>query len=90
MFGHYVDKCYKKHGYPPRYKTGSKNYTSVANQMENSFNYRLDTVETQEYDTKGKQPINDPSAEQSNLFFTKEQYNKISALIQSGAPGCSL
>ena len=35
MSGHTVDKCYKKHGYPPGYKiTFNKNYVSSTNQVD--------------------------------------------------------
>ena len=37
IYGHSIDKCYKKYGYPPGYKNNNKSYNGAVNQVESSI-----------------------------------------------------
>ena len=50
--GHTVKKCYKKHGYPPGYRT--RKFSGVVNQIKSKYVFNDNHVVVVVHDPKGK------------------------------------
>ena len=68
---HSVDKCYKKHGYPPGYKFTNRKVNHSVNQVETGFEQCNSNFEQ---DKKGKQVMKEKAhiTEIYGLTLTKE------------------
>ena len=93
FYGHSIDKCYKKHGYPPGFKFANKNHSGgIINQVE-SINSAYENEATNFVkDAKGKQVhVEESDSKPHDLVFTKEQYQQLINLINvnSQSAGCS-
>lgn len=89
--GHTVDRCYKKHGFTPRYKPKNKNIaSSLVNQVEGdlsciSISDNPISNNLGEPDAARKKPISEFQGNgnmQSMMSFTQEQYQPLLSLIQ--------
>lgn len=79
--GHTVEKCYKKHGYPPGYKPKTKQHVGSINQLE------IAELSVPNQVACGSNQNSDVQTQSSPVFpFSQDQYHKLLALIQSPSP----
>ncbi|XP_050231348.1 uncharacterized protein LOC126680290 [Mercurialis annua] len=71
-YGHPVEKCFKKHGYPPGYKPPNRSVNQV------DVDYSSPTSNSESY-------INNSDDDNSPMTLTKDQYNQLIGLIQNPA-----
>ena len=83
IYGHSVDKCYKKFGYPPGYKAGTKSYNTAINQVESSAylndakgkQVRIEPLQHTNNTSKGKQVCSANSEDHATMI--KNQMNQL-------------
>ena len=81
--GHTIDKCYKKHDYPPGYKPVNRSFNGSVNQVDSFPLSHGGNVTVAVKQGKGKQLINEELAtNENNMIFTKDQYTQLLALLQ--------
>ncbi|XP_050234723.1 uncharacterized protein LOC126682967 [Mercurialis annua] len=77
-YGHPVEKCFKKHGYPPGYKIPNRNFNGAVNQMDSNYSQQETGNSTNESYIHAEE-------NESPMVLTKDQYNQLISLIQSSA-----
>ena len=78
-----MDKCYKKHGYPPGYKLQNRTYGGSVNQVDSFLVNQGEKAAMIVNKGKDKQIVNEEAESSANtMTFTKDQYNQLLALIR--------
>eukprot|EP00257_Ricinus_communis_P022931 XP_015582793.1 uncharacterized protein LOC107262297 [Ricinus communis] len=88
MYGHPVDKCYRKNGFPPGYKRTSKNFQNSTNQVAffPSDNHNFSTTEQLAYHMNYDNHNSfHKSGDDGPITFTRDQYNSLMSIIQEKA-----
>eukprot|EP00257_Ricinus_communis_P019394 XP_015578376.1 uncharacterized protein LOC107261728 [Ricinus communis] len=88
MYGHPVDKCYRKNGFPSGYKGTTKNFQNSTNQVasfpsdDNNFLTTEQLAYHMNYDNHNSF---NKSGDDGPITFTKDQYNSLMSIIQEKA-----
>eukprot|EP00257_Ricinus_communis_P019374 XP_015578349.1 uncharacterized protein LOC107261721 [Ricinus communis] len=88
MYGHPVDKCYRKNRFPPGYKGTSKNFQNSTNQVASfpSDNHNFSTTEQLAYHMNyDNHNSSRKSGDDGPITFTRDQYNSMMSMIQEKA-----